>query len=182
VRARLIDLLCRHASGLQPAPGALEEKLGEVSGGDLGDMSALMGILGDPSGIGELIDTPEFRQIRADLAALGATISGYVEWVTDSVGARAIGSIGTIREALRRSRVTLADEDRGGDVLFSDLTSQPAIDRGAAFVRGVLERGGESDLAKLWVVEGNLPTAAEVDAPGLWLERINLPVLDEPTE
>ena len=180
VRARLTDLLALHAEGLQPAPGALEERLGEISGSELGDIGAMMGLLGDPAGIGELIDTPEFRQIRADLSALGSTISGYVEWVSDTVGARVIGTNGAIREALRRSRVALGEEDRGGDVLFSDLTSQSAIDRGEEFVRGVLERGGEADLAKLWVVEGNLPTAAEVDAPGLWLERINLPALDEP--
>jgi uncharacterized protein (DUF2342 family) len=55
---------------------------------------------------------------------------------------------------------------------------QEGLDRGEAFVRGVLERGGESELAKLWVIEANLPTPAEVDAPGLWIERVNLPPLD----
>jgi putative hydrolase len=172
VRARLADLLVRHAEGLQPSPGALEERLGEAP--DFGDIGALMGVLGDPSAIGDLIDTPEFRAVRAELSALGATISGYVEWVFDTVGERAIGSVGTIREALRRSRVDVADEDRGGDVLFGDLTSQSAIDRGAAFVRGVLERDGADGLSKLWVVEANLPTPAELDNPGSWLERINL--------
>jgi putative hydrolase len=182
VRSRLVDLLARHAEGLQPSPGALEERLGEASGTDVGDISSLMALLGDPSALGELIDTPEFRQIRAELGALGATISGYVEWVSDAVGTRAIGTTGTIREALRRSRVARAEEDRGSDVLFSELTTQIAIDRGEAFVRGVLERGGEADLAKLWVVEENLPTPAEVDAPGLWLERIDLPALEVPDD
>jgi putative hydrolase len=178
VRGRLVDLLARHAGGLQPTPGALEERLGQA--GDLGDMSSVMALLGDPSTLGELIDTPEFRQVRGELSALGAAISGYVEWVAETVGSRAIGATSTIREAMRRARVDRADEDRGGDVLFSDLTSQAAIDRGEAFVQGILERGGEADLAKLWVVEENLPTAAEIDAPGLWLDRVNFPALDVP--
>jgi uncharacterized protein (DUF2342 family) len=42
-------------------------------------------------------------------------------------------------------------------------------------VRGVIERGGDVELAKLWTVEENLPTPAEVDAPGLWIARVNLP-------
>lgn len=180
VAARLVDLLAQHAEGLQPSPKALEERLGEAEGLDLSDVSALMGVLGDPSAIGDLIDTPEFRRVRAELSALGATISGYVEWVADEVGLHAIGTAGTIREALRRSRTALAEEDRGGDVLFGELTSLAGIDRGERFVRGVIERGGADDLARLWTVEGNLPTPAEVDAPGLWLERIHLPVLDGP--
>lgn len=179
VRARLTDLLVRHADGLQPSPGALEARLDQASGADLG---ALMGILGDPSALGELLDTPEFREVRAELGALGATISGYVEWVSDAVGARAIGANSVIREALRRSRAAISDEDRGSDVLFSDLTNQSAIDRGESFVKGVLDQGGETDLAKLWVGEENIPTPTELDDPAAWIERINLETLFDADE
>jgi uncharacterized protein (DUF2342 family) len=51
---------------------------------------------------------------------------------------------------------------------------QEDVDRGAAFVQGVLERSGELDLARLWIDEKHLPTPAEVEAPGLWLARIDL--------
>jgi putative hydrolase len=181
VRERLDDLLLRHAQGLQPPPGAFEARLGEAAAGsDLGDLGALMAVLGDPASLGELIDTPEVREVRRELSALAATIAGYVDWVFDEVGRRAIGSTGAIREALRRSRVEPGEDAQGDDVLFGDLVAQRAIDRGTAFVRGVLERGGESELAKLWVVESYLPTPAELDAPGLWLERIHLPPLDVP--
>ena len=48
------------------------------------------------------------------------------------------------------------------------------MDRGRAFVNGVVERAGEDALPRLWRDELDLPTPAEVDAPGLWLARIGL--------
>jgi uncharacterized protein (DUF2342 family) len=48
------------------------------------------------------------------------------------------------------------------------------VDRGAAFIEGVVERAGEEALIRLWADERDLPTPAEVDAPGLWLARIGL--------
>ncbi|MHB1851236.1 MAG: zinc-dependent metalloprotease, partial [Acidimicrobiales bacterium] len=51
------------------------------------------------------------------------------------------------------------------------------VDRGAAFIRGVVERAGEESLQQLWDDPRHLPTPAELDAPGLWLERISLPEL-----
>jgi uncharacterized protein (DUF2342 family) len=53
--------------------------------------------------------------------------------------------------------------------------SRAQVDRGAAFVRGVVERAGEDGLSRLVLDVRALPTPAEVDAPGLWLERIDLP-------
>ena len=48
------------------------------------------------------------------------------------------------------------------------------MDRGRAFVQGVVERKGDDALSRLWTEQLNLPTPAEVDAPGLWLARIGL--------
>ena len=175
VRTRLEELLVAHAGGFRPDPRALEEKMGDAALGPSMDITALTQLLGDPSALGELVDTPELRRTDAQLATLGAAIAGYVEWVADTVAARAIGAAVPIREAMRRRRMDPSDDERAGDALFGLLTGQQAVDRGEAFVRGVLERGGERDLAKLWVVEANLPTPAELDAPGLWIERGNLP-------
>ena len=41
-------------------------------------------------------------------------------------------------------------------------------------VDGVVERGGESALARLWESARELPTPNEVVAPGLWLARIDI--------
>ena len=78
------------------------------------------------------------------------------------------------REAWYRYRV----EDAKGEQAFAGLfgldVGQDEVDRGAAFVSGVVERAGEDALARLWADELDLPTPAEVDAPGLWLARIGL--------
>jgi uncharacterized protein (DUF2342 family) len=57
--------------------------------------------------------------------------------------------------------------------LFGLDTSREAYERGAAFVRGVVERDPDG-LPKLWASARNVPTPAEVDAPGLWLARIEI--------
>ena len=139
-----------------------------------------MRLFGDPSALGELVDTPDLLRTRAELRALGATLAGYIEWVVDTVAVRATASGPSMHEAMRRRRVESNDDERSADALFGLLTGQQAVDLGQKFVHGILDRGGGADLAKLWVVEANLPTPAELDAPGLWMERVNLPELDEP--
>ena len=101
--------------------------------------------------------------------------------MTRTVAERTIGSGTPIAAALRRHRLGRSENERIADTLFGLAIDQAAIDRGDAFVRGVLERGAEHELATLFVVPENLPTPAEIDAPGLWIERINLPPVDPPT-
>lgn len=177
VRVRLEALLVEQARGFRPDPKALEERLGEMASGGGADLSDLTRLLGDPAAFGELEDTPELRRVRADLAALSSAVAGYAEWVTDTVASRSISARSAIREATRRRRVERGDEERVAESLFGLHLDQEAVDRGEAFVRGVIDRGGDAQLSKLWVVEANLPTPAEVDAPGLWIERVNLPKL-----
>jgi len=64
-------------------------------------------------------------------------------------------------------------------ILGLNLT-QEQVDRGSAFVTGVVERAGEDGLALLWTEARSLPTPSEVDAPGLWLARLELP--DTPSD
>jgi uncharacterized protein (DUF2342 family) len=71
--------------------------------------------------------------------------------------------------------VTAGPADRFVERLLGLHLDQAQYDRGAAFVRGVLERSGPDALARLWAGERELPTPAELDAPGLWLARIDLP-------
>lgn len=177
VRDRLELLLLEHARGFTPDPRALEARLGEI---DPTDFPALTRMLGDPAALGQAVETPELRRIRGQLAALTAMIAGYVEHVATTAGGRLIGSQVALREAMRRRRVERGEGERGAEALFGLRLDQELVDRGVSFVNGVLERGGESELAKLWVVEANLPTPAEVDAPGLWIERVNLPAEEPP--
>ncbi len=173
VRARVEALLVEHARGIRPDPTVLDARIGEI-GGDLADLTRL---LGDPTALGQALDTPEARRVRAALSAVEAAIAGYVEWVTDTVAARSVGAGAPVSEAMRRRRVERSAEERSAEALFGLRLDQDQVDRGAAFVRGVVERAGAGELDKLWQSEGGLPTPAELDAPGLWVERVNLPEL-----
>ncbi len=177
VRARIEAMLVEHARGIRPDPTLLDARLGDLGGlgGDLGD---LMRLLGDPTALGQALDTPEARRVRAALSAAEAAISGYVEWVTDVVAARAIGARLPVSEAMRRRRVARSGDERAAEALFGLRLDQEQVDRGVAFIRGVVERAGQSELSKLWLVDNGLPTPSEIEAPGLWVERVNLPPLE----
>jgi uncharacterized protein (DUF2342 family) len=132
--------------------------------------------MGDPSLLGEteVRPSPELEKVRAQLAALTAAIAGYAEYVTSVVASRLIGGHAPIGEAMRRRRVSRGEGERVAEALFGLHLDQEDVDRGAAFVQGVLERADELGLARLWTDEKHLPTPAEIDAPGLWLARIDL--------
>ena len=173
VAKRLEELVVAHAQLVRPDPRDLE---GLLQGIDPGAIPGLSQIIGDPSLLGDA-DTgpsPELETVRAQLASLTAAIAGYAEYVTSVVASRLIGAHAPIGEAMRRRRVGRGEGERVAESLFGLHLDQEDIDRGAAFVQGVLERSGELDLARMWINEENLPTPAEVDAPGLWLARINL--------
>ena len=75
----------------------------------------------------------------------------------------------------RRRRFTSSAGDKFVEKLFGVEITSELVDRGAAFVAGVVERAGEPALARLWTDPTALPTPSEVEAPGLWLARIDLP-------
>ncbi len=175
MRARIELLLTRQASGVRPDPKALEEHLAGSMPGGMGDLGDLTRLLGSAGAVARLEDTPTSLAARRDLEAITSAIEGYAEWVTDTVATRSIGGRSAIREAMRRRRVERGEDEAVAEALFGLNLEQEAIDRGESFVRGVLERGGEEELGKLWTVEANLPTPSELEAPGLWIERINLP-------
>lgn len=172
VRQRLEDLLGRYVRGFETDPSALEAKLSDLDPTDPGSFER---VLGDPSQLLGAIQTPAQLEVLARVQALVAALEGYVAHVMDSVGGRLVSSSAALAEAMRRRR---ADQGEGGRLvgrLFGIDLGQDEQDRGAAFVRGILERAGEEGLGRLWRSERELPTPAEIDAPGLWLERIDLP-------
>jgi putative hydrolase len=172
IRARFEELLRGYAGGFQQDAGALESRLSDI---DPSNPNSLQEALGDPAALLGEMQTPEQRSLLSQLEALTAAMEGYVDHVMDTVGHRLISSYGSLAEALRRRRVERGEADRFVERLFGLELGQAQFDRGAAFVNGVLERGGEQALARLWTSARLLPTPAEVDAPGLWLERISIP-------
>jgi putative hydrolase len=170
VRSSLLTLLGDASAHAAASQRSLVERLGD----GLGDEATLEGVLSDPEAILADLISPEQRNISNVLTALTTAIGAYVDHVTAGIAATMTSSPAALREAWYRHRV----EDGKGEQAFAGLfgldVGQAQVDRGAAFIDGVVERAGEDALARLWTDELDLPTPAEVDAPGLWLARIGL--------
>jgi len=174
VRATLEALLVEFARAFRPDARALEDRLGEL---DLENPDVLAGLqkaLADPEVMLGAMATPEQHQVQRRLDALVAVIVGVVDHVLDRIGSSLISSYGGLSEAMRRERVTPHQSDVFVQRLLGLSLGREQVERGCAFVSGVIERAGEDGLARLWRSQRELPTAAEVDAPGLWLARIDI--------
>jgi putative hydrolase len=172
VRARLEHLINEYVSRFEVDPEALEASLGDI---DPTDAAALQKILGNPETLLGAMRTPGQQETLSRIETLTAVIEGHVDHVMDTTGRGLIGSYSQLTEALRRRRVEATDGERFAGRLLGLELGRGQYERGAAFIRGVVERAGEDGLARLWMTERELPTPAELDAPGLWLARIDLP-------
>ena len=170
VRERLLELLGDHASGFHPNPAALEDKMRNVELS--GDMSGLQELFGDPEVVLGAVQSDIQRAIIPQISALVATIEGYVDYIMDKVGSGLVGSYQMLSEAQRRRRVESDESDRFVEQLLGLELTQDQYDRGAAFIAGIVERGGDDVLVRLWESTDTLPTPAEITAPGLWLARV----------
>lgn len=173
VADRIRGLVESHAMDTMATQQGLAERLG----GNAGDPEALQRLLADPEALLADLLTPGQRRTSDDLVALTTVVGGYVDHVTGRLAANLTGAAGPLGEAWYRYRIEESTSEQAAGALFGLDLTRAQVDRGASFVRGVLERAGEDGLGRLWTEPRHLPTPAEVDAPGLWLERISLPEL-----
>ncbi len=175
VRSRLDELMLAYAGSFLADTSSLEARLGSF---DPTDMASLQETFSNPEVLLGELESPAQRELMVPLQALLSAVVGYVDHVMDTVGRRIIGSYGPLTEALRRRRLDDGEGQRFVARLLGVELTAASYDRGASFVRGVLERAGEDGLGRLWHSARELPTPAELDAPGLWLARIDLPEQD----
>jgi putative hydrolase len=174
IGSTLQDLLLEFAGGFRSDPGALEDRLGALDLSNPDALGDLQSAFGDPEVVLGAITSPEQQAMMPRLEALTAVIIGVVDHTMDRIGGNLIGSYGRLTEALRRRRVEADQADRFIERMLGLTLTQDAVERGSAFVEGVIERAGPEGLERLWADAANLPTPNEVDAPGLWLARIDL--------
>ncbi len=186
VRARFEELLLAMAESSAAAQQDLAGRLrGLVDPADPDaaagmDLESLQGMFGDPEALlGELL-TPESRRTSDQLTSLAVVVDAYADHIAAVVGEKLVGTHAQLAEAWYRRRTERGKGEEAAGALFGLDLDQAQVDRGRAFVAGVVERAGQDALARLWSPARNLPTPPEVDAPGLWLERISLPELDDP--
>jgi putative hydrolase len=165
------DHLLAYAGAFHAEMDAIEQRLGSL---DPSDLLSLQQSLGDPETLIGDMQSDEQRRLLVPFRALLAAVSGYTDFVMDKVGRRLVGSYPLVSEAFRRRRLEDAPGQRVLGKLLGIELDQATLDRGHAFVTGVLERAGEEGLARLWESPAGQPTPAEVDAPGLWLARTEL--------
>ena len=182
VRAKLTELLLAlagsQAAATQDLAGMMRGMMtgeGDPATGSGMDLESLQGMFGDPEALlGELL-TPESRRTSDQLTSWAVVIDAYADHVATTVGSKLVGSHSQLAEAWYRRRAERGKGEEAAGALFGLDLDQMQVDRGRAFVAGVVERAGDDALARLWEPVRNLPTPAEVDAPGLWLERIKPP-------
>ena len=170
VRSSLNTLLSDASSHAAAAQRNIVERLGD----NMGDQVSIEQALEDPEALLADLISPEQRNISAALTAQTTAIGAYVDHVTGTIAETLTSSPGALREAWYRYRIEEGKGEQAFAGLFGLDVGQVEVDRGRAFVQGVIERKGEDALTRLWSDELDLPTPAEVDAPGLWLARIGL--------
>ena len=180
----LSGLLVTYCGAFEPNSDALSDRLGDfdpmslLSGqtadesGASGGLGGLEKLFGDPEMLLGAVRSPAQTELGAQIEVLVGVVIGWVDHVLDQVAPRLLGNAERLTEALRRRRVEASDSDRFVERLFGLRLDQALCDRGEAFVKGVVERGGEPQLARLWTNAKALPTRAEFEAPGLWLARL----------
>lgn len=187
VRDTVLARVRAHVSAFRPDPGAIVDKLSSLEL-DLGDfsgasdpmsqvsasMAGLERLLGDPELLLGAVRTPEQDSLAPYLDALLALVVGWIDHATDEAGARLLGNPARIAEAVRRRRVETSPDDVFVERLLGLRLDRRQVERGRAFVDGVVERAGNAGLARLFLSERELPTPSELDAPGLWLARIDI--------
>jgi putative hydrolase len=171
VAARLRDLLTAVVRGISEDTARIANQLETL---DPGDPEVLQRLLGNPGAL--LGGSPPVarRQAGEELSAAVSVVLGYIEHVLEIAGTRLLGGRTTLAEAWRRRQVDREESDRATELLLGLDLSATQVERGLAFVTGVIERAGDEGLSSLWTSAGALPTPSELDAPGLWLERIRL--------
>jgi len=171
VAARLTELLDQAAA----EAAAFQQGLADRLRPDSAEPEALQHLLSDPEALLADLLTPGHRATSARLTAAATALSAYADHLTVTIAKATIGNEAVLAEAWYRYRVEDAKGYPAAGALFGLDLSREQVDRGAAFVRGVLDRAGDDGLARLAASAKTLPTPAELDAPGLWLERISLP-------
>lgn len=174
VRLAIGNAVNSYVSAFSPDPDAVFEKLAETDIDPSNPLAAFQHTMSDPALLLGAVISPEQEALRPNLDAVLACTVGLVDWIVDAVTQRLLGGAPAVGEALRRRRIESSPSDRFVEHLLGIHHTRATIERGRAFVHGIIERSSNDRVLDLLRREDALPTPAEVDAPGLWLARLEI--------
>jgi putative hydrolase len=174
LRAALIDAVNSYVSAFSPDPDAVIEKLSGTEIDSSNPMAAFQQTMSDPALLLGAVISPEQEALRPRVDALLACTVGLVDWIVDEVTQRLLGGAPAVTEALRRRRIESSPADKFVEHLLGIHHTRATVERGRAFIRGIIERSSAERVLDLLNRDDALPTPAEVDAPGLWLARLEI--------
>ena len=174
LRAALIDAVNSYVSAFSPDPDAVIEKLSGTEIDSSNPMAAFQQTMSDPALLLGAVISPEQEALRPRVDALLACTVGLVDWIVDGVTQRLLGGAPAVTEALRRRRIESSPADKFVEHLLGIHHTRATVERGRAFIRGIIERSSAERVLDLLNRDDALPTPAEVDAPGLWLARLEI--------
>ena len=172
IEAGLSSMVRQHVSGFRPNPEALMGSMGDIDPTDPNALAGIQNMFSDPMVLMGAVRSAEQEALAPFLDARIAAISGYIDFVVDSVSTRLLGASSPIAEAVRRRRVEYGTDAQLIERLLGISTTRAQQQRGRQFINGVVEREGSNALTQMLASASNLPTPNEVDAPGLWLARL----------
>jgi len=182
VAERITELITRYVSAFESNAEAITSQFGGLDPMNQESMGELEGLMNDPEALIGVVQSDAQRAMMPEISAILSAVVGYVDHMMDKIGSSLIGSYSMISEALRRQRVTADPTDRFLERMLGLELDQACYAQGRTFVDGVVERGGDDALARLWESARELPTPNEIVAPGLWLARIDIEELPDPSE
>ena len=160
VRATLERLLTEYVAGFEPNPRASRKRSARSTLGARRPGRAPERARATPTVLLGALESPAQRALQPRLDAVVAVVIGYVDHIVDEVGRGLVGSSGRIAEAVRRRRVEADASDAYVERLLGLTLGRAQVERGHAFVEGVLERAGQEGLGRLWSSEARAADAA----------------------
>ncbi|MEO7126995.1 MAG: zinc-dependent metalloprotease [Nakamurella sp.] len=147
---------------------------GTTDGGTGDENGGLVATLPRGSTWLQRIQTPEQQKVFDQLMALMTLLEGHADFVMDAVGPAVVPTVDDIRTAFTERRA----KRRGPvDRLVRSLMGMDAkmaqYARGAAFVRGVVDRVGMTEFNAVFSSAETLPTMVEIIDPAAWVLRVH---------
>ena len=177
VRERLVGLATEYVAAYELDPVGLDDRLRDSPFADLDpeDPASIQALMSHPQELLGALRTERQQELLKHARVFHSVLEGYADSVLERVGRRLIPSFDRVHEAMARHRIERGEAERFVEALLGLAVDRDDYERGASFVRGVIERAESDSLNRLWERPEMEPTPNELVAPGLWLARIDLP-------